>query len=74
MTTTNNINVVFVGNHITIGKTKDGTMYFLPHHFPDRTLWFRFDKDYYSDYQEYLNDYNEHNNNVEDFKHGSVYD
>lgn len=57
-----NIEILYTGNHIRIGKAKaNSLLYIQPLKDKPTRMWFRFDPEYYYDYKEYLADF-------EDFK------
>ena len=59
MTNKNDVEVLFIGSKIRIGKSKtSGYIYFQPidNSTPDG-VWYRFEPSYYLDYEEFLEDY-----------------
>lgn len=62
MTTANDVEVLFTGSKIRIGKSKtSGYMYFQT---TDTSMpsgvWYRFEPEYYTDYEEYMKEYCEY--------------
>ena len=60
MINTHNIEQLFQGKHIKIGKSKQtGQIYFQPKDLCDIKIWLKFEPEYYYDYEEFLKEHKE---------------